>query len=143
MLLEQGTKRADEAGLDMYLQASPEGARLYKKFGFEEKQYEDVEASTFGVFERRVRYRPRLVQDTGKGAICKPGDEDTCPVGRTPNTYVRVLEFQSCETDRNGRCRSTPWRTRQSAEQPLLLTSLSHPAAPISAHQLDPVPRVI
>ncbi|TIA16131.1 hypothetical protein D6C80_04762 [Aureobasidium pullulans] len=49
MLLERGTKKADEAGLDMYLQASPEGARLYKKFGFKEKQYEDVDLKPFGV----------------------------------------------------------------------------------------------
>ncbi|THW27022.1 hypothetical protein D6D25_06302 [Aureobasidium pullulans] len=49
MLLERGTNKADEAGLDMYLQASPEGARLYKKFGFEEKQYEDVDLKPFGV----------------------------------------------------------------------------------------------
>ncbi|THW87287.1 hypothetical protein D6D18_07352 [Aureobasidium pullulans] len=58
MLLERGTNKADEAGLDMYLQASPEGARLYKKFGFEEKQYEDVDLKPFGVdMGNGIRFR--------------------------------------------------------------------------------------
>ncbi|KAI4725120.1 hypothetical protein E4T49_07145 [Aureobasidium sp. EXF-10728] len=49
MLLEKGTKKADEAGLDMYLQASLMGAELYKKFGFEVVSVEDIDLSQWGV----------------------------------------------------------------------------------------------
>ncbi|CAD0107166.1 unnamed protein product [Aureobasidium uvarum] len=49
MLLEKGTKKADEAGLDMYLQASLMGAELYKKFGFEVVSVEEIDLSQWGV----------------------------------------------------------------------------------------------
>jgi hypothetical protein len=49
MLLEKGTHKADEAGLDMYLQASPVGAELYKKFGFEVVSVEELDLSQYGV----------------------------------------------------------------------------------------------
>ena len=49
MLLEKGTQKADEAGLDMYLQASPVGAKLYKKFGFKIVSVEELDLSQYGV----------------------------------------------------------------------------------------------
>lgn len=49
MLLERGTQKADQARLDMYLQASPVGAKLYKKFGFEVVSVEELDLSQYGV----------------------------------------------------------------------------------------------
>ncbi|CAD0082817.1 unnamed protein product, partial [Aureobasidium vineae] len=49
MLLDKGTKKADEAGLDMYLQASLMGAELYKKFEFEVVSVEEIDLSQWGV----------------------------------------------------------------------------------------------
>ncbi|CAG8962084.1 hypothetical protein HYFRA_00005127 [Hymenoscyphus fraxineus] len=37
MLLKWGLEKADEAGLESYLEASPKGKSLYEKMGFEEK----------------------------------------------------------------------------------------------------------
>lgn len=55
MLLEQGTQKADEAGLDMYLQASLIGAELYKKFGFEVVSVEELNLGQYGVDKVETR----------------------------------------------------------------------------------------
>ncbi|KAG9959795.1 hypothetical protein KCU61_g7096, partial [Aureobasidium melanogenum] len=55
MLLEKGTQKADEAGLDMYLQASLMGAKLYKKFGFEIVSVEKIDLSQYGVDKVETR----------------------------------------------------------------------------------------
>ena len=55
---------ADEAGLDTYLQASTDGLKLYKKFGFEEVRTDRLDLKEFGVDKLEVRTcmkrRPRL-----------------------------------------------------------------------------------
>ncbi|KAI5206626.1 hypothetical protein E4T38_03670 [Aureobasidium subglaciale] len=63
MLLEKGTKAADEAGLDMYLQASPVGVGVYQKFGFEVVSVEDIDLNPYGVDKVDTRtYMKRVAQ---------------------------------------------------------------------------------
>ncbi|KAI5205359.1 hypothetical protein E4T39_03071 [Aureobasidium subglaciale] len=67
MLLEKGTKAADEAGLDMYLQASPIGVEVYQKFGFEVVSVEDIDMSRYGVDKVETRtYMKRVAHNAGE-----------------------------------------------------------------------------
>jgi hypothetical protein len=63
MLLEKGMQQADEAGLDMYLQASLMGAPLYKKFGFEIMSMQEIDLSQWGVNQVDTRtYMKRMTR---------------------------------------------------------------------------------
>ena len=62
MLLEKGTQKADGAGLDMYLQASPMGARLYEKFGFRAVSVEELDLSQYGI--NKVDTRTYMKRET-------------------------------------------------------------------------------
>ncbi|KAI4854506.1 hypothetical protein E4T44_00127 [Aureobasidium sp. EXF-8845] len=63
MLLEKGMQKADEAGLDMYLQASLMGAPLYKKFGFEVMSMQEIDLSQWGVDQVETRtYMSRMTR---------------------------------------------------------------------------------
>ncbi|KAK6005379.1 hypothetical protein QM012_008158 [Aureobasidium pullulans] len=67
VLLEKGTQKADEAGLDMYLQASLMGAQLYKKFGFEVMSVEEIDLSQYGVDKVETRtYMKRTTRAVGQ-----------------------------------------------------------------------------
>ena len=56
--MERGTQLADEAGLDMFLQATAAGVVLYKKFGFEDVGVDVLELAQFGVpNETRTRMK--------------------------------------------------------------------------------------
>jgi hypothetical protein len=65
MLLDKGTRMADKAGLDMYLQASLMGVPLYGKFGFGVVEVQEVDLSRYGVAKVDTRTymkrRSRLV----------------------------------------------------------------------------------
>jgi hypothetical protein len=66
MLLEKGMQKADEAGLDMYLQASLMGAPLYKKFGFEVMAVQEIDLSQWGVDKGDIRtYMKRVTRGVG------------------------------------------------------------------------------
>jgi hypothetical protein len=66
MLLEKGMQKADEAGLDMYLQASLMGAPLYKKFGFEVMAVQEIDLSQWGVDMGDIRtYMKRVTRGVG------------------------------------------------------------------------------
>lgn len=55
MLLAEGVRRADEAGLDVFLQASTEGLHIYEKFGFEPVRTDRLDLAEFGVDKVEVR----------------------------------------------------------------------------------------
>jgi hypothetical protein len=66
MLLERGMQKADEAGLEMYLQASLMGAPLYKKFGFEVMAVQEIDLSQWGVDKGDTRtYMKRVTRGVG------------------------------------------------------------------------------
>ena len=48
MLVEWGLNVADEKALPCWLQASPQGAGLYRKLGFEDVGKMDIDMSSFG-----------------------------------------------------------------------------------------------
>jgi hypothetical protein len=67
MLLEKGTQLGDKAGLDIYLQASLMGAPLYKKFGFEVVEVQEVDLSQYGVDTKDTRtYMKRVARGVGQ-----------------------------------------------------------------------------
>lgn len=51
MLLKWGTDKADELGLPVYLESSPEGHNLYLKYGFQDMELHELDLSEFGVPE--------------------------------------------------------------------------------------------
>lgn len=58
MLMRIGTQNADQDGKEAYLEASPEGVSLYKKFGFEEAAILDTNIRSTRVNEgQEVIYR--------------------------------------------------------------------------------------
>jgi hypothetical protein len=66
MLLKRGMQKADEAGLDMYLQASLMGTPLYKKFGFEVMAVQEIDLSQWGVDKGDTRtYMKRATRGVG------------------------------------------------------------------------------
>lgn len=48
MLVEWGTKKADELGLPAYLEASPEGHRVYLRYGFRDLDILKFDMAQFG-----------------------------------------------------------------------------------------------
>lgn len=48
MLLEWGCKKADEQGLDAYLDATPIGRPLYQRYGFVIERESDIDLAQFG-----------------------------------------------------------------------------------------------
>lgn len=56
MLLNKGNERADEAGLDLYLQASEKGLRAYEKSGYRIVQTDSIDLGEFGVERTETRY---------------------------------------------------------------------------------------
>jgi GNAT superfamily N-acetyltransferase len=48
MLVEWGTKKADELGLPAYLESSPKGHRVYQRYGFRDVEVVDFDASLYG-----------------------------------------------------------------------------------------------
>lgn len=55
-LLRWGLHRADEAGVDTFLASTPQGRRLYEKYGFQVvKEYEVVEGHVQASMVRPVR----------------------------------------------------------------------------------------
>lgn len=48
LLLNWGTKKADELGLPIYLESSPAGHRLYQKHGFEDVQIFQADFRPYG-----------------------------------------------------------------------------------------------
>ncbi|CAO2649612.1 Nn.00g069970.m01.CDS01 [Neocucurbitaria sp. VM-36] len=48
MLIDWGTKKADELGLPVYLESSAKGYHFYKKRGFEDIEFFKVDLSQFG-----------------------------------------------------------------------------------------------
>lgn len=55
MLLTKGAVRADEAGLDTFLQASAEGLHVYERFGFVPVRTDRLDLAEFGVDKVEVR----------------------------------------------------------------------------------------
>jgi GNAT superfamily N-acetyltransferase len=48
MLIEWGTKKADELGLPAYLESSPEGHRVYQRYGFGDLEVLDFDTTKYG-----------------------------------------------------------------------------------------------
>jgi hypothetical protein len=48
MLVEWGTKKADELGLPAYLESSPKVHRVYQRYGFRDIEVVDFDASLYG-----------------------------------------------------------------------------------------------
>jgi hypothetical protein len=48
MLLEWGCQKADEAGLDCYLDATSTGKPLYERYGFEVQSVSTLDLTQFG-----------------------------------------------------------------------------------------------
>jgi predicted N-acetyltransferase YhbS len=69
MLFEEGLKRADEAGLQVVLGASPDGLGLYKRYGFVEfevmdfKLWEYEGGAGLGVHTNVMMHRPAVSQE--------------------------------------------------------------------------------
>lgn len=55
LLLQRGAKKADEAGLDTFLQASVEGLPGYIKAGFQAIMTTSLDLSEFGVKKIEIR----------------------------------------------------------------------------------------
>jgi hypothetical protein len=62
MLMKYGTDRADEAGVEAYLEASPEGVKLYEKFGFVEKKCVEIVTDDHGPYTNLCMIRPAKEQ---------------------------------------------------------------------------------
>lgn len=66
LLLKDGLKEADEAGLQCVLGASPEGLSLYKKHGFVEVKQMSLDLSHYeggegrGAVRHSILYRPSM-----------------------------------------------------------------------------------
>jgi GNAT superfamily N-acetyltransferase len=48
MLVEWGTKKADELGLPAYLEASPKGYRVYQRYGFKDLEVLEFDLTHYG-----------------------------------------------------------------------------------------------
>lgn len=48
MLVEWGTKKADELSLPAYLEASPKGYRVYQRYGFKDLEVLDFDLAKYG-----------------------------------------------------------------------------------------------
>ena len=57
MLLKPGLERADRDGVPTYLEATPEGARVYPKFGFQKVNELEMFGGRF-VMEMHIRASP-------------------------------------------------------------------------------------
>lgn len=64
LLLEAGLRKADDAGLQCVLGASPQGLRLYKKYGFVEFEHMSLNLWEYeggegmGVLDHCIMHRP-------------------------------------------------------------------------------------
>lgn len=61
-LLEWGLQEADREGVECWIDASPFGLGLYKKFGWKEVSYLDVELGKWGGEEGKVRRTVNMVR---------------------------------------------------------------------------------
>jgi hypothetical protein len=52
MLLEWGLKRADEMHIPAYVESTPAGEKLYKAFGFEEREKMNIDLRPWKDFDR-------------------------------------------------------------------------------------------
>jgi ribosomal protein S18 acetylase RimI-like enzyme len=72
LLLEDGLKRADEAGLQAVLGASPEGIGLYRRYGFVDfeimdfKLWEYEGGEGLGTARAVIMHRPAVVDGSSK-----------------------------------------------------------------------------
>ena len=62
MLMQWGVERADEAGVEAFLEASPMGVGLYRGFGFEEVGGFEVKIGEGEWYQHKVMVRPEKVK---------------------------------------------------------------------------------